>query len=312
MEELIRKFKPIYYLHKQEKFYPCPIISYLQKCTVHDSKSGKILIDERKILTPKLLYDECQKQPILKEKSAATLEIRPNFDYYIRGESDLNKIPIYSNIVEYGGKTYINYVTFFSYNHHYIILKLGRVGNHYADIEHITVQLNQNKQLERIYYSQHSGGIWLKPGEFGLEGTHPVAYISNGSHAIYSKPGNWIRLYGFANDITEKGFQWDAPVEVLYNPGTEKFNINTMGFLDYYGDWGFKHVSGFITKSWWKNPQNQITEKMPIYFSNNIQGWIFNANNVIIFLVYSIIAFIVLFIIYKWISKSKKCIFKTK
>ena len=72
--------------------------------------------------------------------------------------------------------------------------------------------------MEYIYYASHGTGetrrVSIKGCDLNGEcscgvvfedGFHPVAYVAKGAHGNYSEEGEYVRIYGFANDITGKG-----------------------------------------------------------------------------------------------------------
>lgn len=279
--ELVNKFKPIYYIHSQEQYFPAVIKTYISLSTINKNDNGdEIFKSDNDLLSSEILAQNMK----LSEYSSlnndkSTLRLKPEYDYYIRGDSDLPNIPIYSNIIRKENKTYINYNTFFSYNHDYLIMGFAYIGHHYADIEHITVEL-VNDKISRIYFAQHSYGEWKNTTEFETEGDRPICYIAKGSHATYPYAGTYVRICGFANDYTEKGFRWDAPIQMLYEPSHSKYDSKTMGFLEYHGYWGWGHVAGISDKLYWKYPEQQIG-KPYIYIKNMYLSIFFNSNFII-------------------------------
>ncbi|KAK6916424.1 Vacuolar protein sorting-associated protein 62 [Dillenia turbinata] len=94
-------------------------------------------------------------------------------------------------------------------------IKLGRIGQHVGDWEHMTLRIsNFNGELKMIYFSQHSGGTWVDASnlEF-LTGNKPVGYSSLHGHAMYSKPGLVLQGsggIGIRNDAAKSKMTMDA------------------------------------------------------------------------------------------------------
>jgi len=118
-------------------------------------------------------------------------------------------------------------------------------------------------------------GIWLwspeapdRPanGEIyeTLNGIRPIVYPAIGSHAIYPwGPGEYVRIFGFANDIVENGknetkgvawwCEWDPKLIRLYHPFDPKFDAKTMGVACLTGLCGPNGVPGLLDKGWFND-----------------------------------------------------------
>ncbi|KAE9584950.1 putative vacuolar protein sorting-associated protein [Lupinus albus] len=70
-------------------------------------------------------------------------------------------------------------------------IKLGKIGEHVADWEHVTLRVsNFNGQLWQMYFSQHNKGTWLDASqlEFKVD-NKPNAYSTLNGHASYPHVG---------------------------------------------------------------------------------------------------------------------------
>ncbi|RWR73718.1 Vacuolar protein sorting-associated protein 62 [Cinnamomum micranthum f. kanehirae] len=90
----------------------------------------------------------------------------------------------------------------------FVDLPLGRIGEHVGDWEHVTLRIsNLDGKLKRVYFSEHSSGIWVEASELEYQGgTKPVVYASLHGHAFFPKPG--LVLQG--NDKLGIGLRNDA------------------------------------------------------------------------------------------------------
>ncbi|XP_076934591.1 hypothetical protein At1g04090-like [Bidens hawaiensis] len=81
-------------------------------------------------------------------------------------------------------------------------IKLGRIGEHVGDWEHITLRVgNFHGTLREVYLSQHAKGEWLPPSAFELmNGTRPVVYSSLHGHTHYSTPTSHTHLAGYLDE----------------------------------------------------------------------------------------------------------------
>ncbi|XP_057869130.1 hypothetical protein At1g04090-like [Cryptomeria japonica] len=73
-----------------------------------------------------------------------------------------------------------------------VSLPLSKIGEHVGDWEHVTLRIdNFRGELWGIYFSQHSGGQWVKAGDLEyVEGSKKaVVYSSKSGHAMFSRAG---------------------------------------------------------------------------------------------------------------------------
>ncbi|MCO5551493.1 hypothetical protein L7F22_004997 [Adiantum nelumboides] len=68
---------------------------------------------------------------------------------------------------------------------------LGKIGEHVSDWEHVTLRIsNLTGHLKRVYFAQHSGGIWVNASEVEYaHGNNVAVYSSKSGHASYPHPG---------------------------------------------------------------------------------------------------------------------------
>lgn len=156
--------------------------------------------------------------------------------------------PTYVSVYERGDDIYINYFLFYSLNPEPLCL-LGCkccCGFHLADIEHIQVHL-KNRELERVYYSKHSGGNWVDKKDLLLEDGKPVVYVALNTHACYERPGLHLRIAGLVPDFTGLGHTLVSDKVIMIE-----------NELMYHGTYGNGRVAGFPQKSCWM--REDITE----------------------------------------------------
>ena len=92
---------------------------------------------------------------------------------------------------------------------------LGKIGEHVGDWEHVTLRVsNFNGELQRVYFSEHSGGTWVDAPELEFQnGNKPVAFASLNGHAFYSKPGLVLqgsKGIGIRNDSEKSNLVMDT------------------------------------------------------------------------------------------------------
>jgi hypothetical protein len=74
-----------------------------------------------------------------------------------------------------------------------------RTGRHEGDWELVQVRLEGGRPVEAVY-AQHSGAERCGWAEVRRRGDAPVAYLANGSHAAYFRPGVRDRTFPDPND----------------------------------------------------------------------------------------------------------------
>jgi hypothetical protein len=207
VETILEKHKPVIYFHKDENYFPCNADFFIQNS--HLLKNNKI-IDENMNQTK--LYNISHND---KFQNFDNTFIQPFNESVIYGfRYNYEDSPLYYYLRETEDKLYIYFFLFFGYNGTYNILNLMNIGHHYNDVEHFTYEINKNNgSLERIFFSAHgkSEGIWkyYKDLEFDKENkTRPIIYCAKFGHGFYPRNGCIVRMFGFGNDLTNKGFKF--------------------------------------------------------------------------------------------------------
>lgn len=228
VETILEKHKPIIYFHKDEQYFPCDADFFIQNS--HLLRDNKII---DKNLNQTKLYNLSHNDTF---KNFDKTFIQPFNEIVIYGfRYNYEDSPLYYYLRETEDKLYIYFFLFFAYNGTYNILNLMNIGHHYNDVEHFTYEINKNNgKLERIFFSAHgkSEGIWKSYNELELEEgppsqflspvrrmspkgsvdkenkTRPIIYCAKFGHGFYPKNGCIVRMFGFGNDLTNKGFKF--------------------------------------------------------------------------------------------------------
>jgi len=216
-----------------------------------------------------------------------------------RGKNGNLNVPIYA--ITYASKdgkfVYIQYLFFYGFNMPFDLAYRGTTlykgdkielqDAHEGDLEHITVQLDNkkpDKPIISIFYGAHGGdeGTYVYSASTGARYGHkehfgtvrererngklrptarPIVFSARGSHATYYKQGTWLRMYGVANDHTEKArgangkdipmYRWDPKVVRIYANDDARYDANTMAWLYWSGFTGKHGVSSASKKAWW-------------------------------------------------------------
>jgi len=126
---------------------------------------------------------------------------------------------------------------------------------HWSDLEGIEIYFNADLSVNNLVYNYHQWKTTLSISQVAWEGTNPVVYIANGSHASYTNAGNqnyysaWsesgtgYKTYGTLIDYTNNsGNRWlSSNPRLLKFNGNPSKNISTdeMNFaFNYYGRLG--------------------------------------------------------------------------
>lgn len=269
IDELIQKHTPRFWLHPNEQFFPFPVEEWFNHCTMNDVVTDEFLYPRDTVLTSSLLDGF-----VAPVEGRATLKLLPEFDHLKRGTSNLKQVPLYVRVLDdaENDKLYITYIVFFSNNHNYNVFLGAKIGGHYADFERVNFQFNRaTQELERVYYGAHGGGDgkWILADNvpLTLDEKRPVVFIAQGSHALYSAAGTYVRFGGVANDLCKHGIKWEpepAMIQRLYEKGEDGYDATTMGWLNYRGDMGFGRVDDLTSqRGIWSAPGDQTDESAP-------------------------------------------------
>jgi hypothetical protein len=125
----------------------------------------------------------------------------------------------------YDGDTYIviQYWFFYIFNDH--------INNHEGEWEMVEVLLDYHtKDPIGAAYARHEWGEYRHWHEIEKEGTHPVAYIAEGSHAAYF----FEELFTYGNNFDKTSDDgWKGPPEMLSPMLNEPW-------LQFGGNWGYR------------------------------------------------------------------------
>jgi hypothetical protein len=110
-------------------------------------------------------------------------------------------------------------------------------ANHEADWEHITVTTDGAGNFQSAWYAQHSDGVRFTASQLLWNGTHPVVYSADGSHASYPAVGDWALILGAYDHTYGGGPVWQTWTNWV-NVGEKGAPRNGQLFIKYGGRWG--------------------------------------------------------------------------
>ena len=142
----------------------------------------------------------------------------------------------------------IAFVLFYSKDDGKDVCCFRGIDHHPADIEHVTIEINNNYQLLRMYFGSHgkADGLWVDADNIVYENSssrqNPCVYISLGKHGMYPEPKTYHRILFFGNDCCEEGIRWKPK---QYTAVTDQ------QWAQYKGYMGDYNVTGMADKGWW-------------------------------------------------------------
>jgi Vacuolar protein sorting-associated protein 62 len=110
-----------------------------------------------------------------------------------------------------------------------------RTGRHAADWELVQVRVDRGGQPVEAVYAQHSGAERCGWAQVRTRGGAPVAYLANGSHAAYFRPGVRDRAFPDPNDEARGDGSVTRPRLVV-------ISADSPSWMRYPGRWGPSHA----------------------------------------------------------------------
>jgi len=257
IEEAVNKFRPIMYLEAKDKYRPLNFNAYINEAALKHVKTGVIVAN---------FLDPIKFARILKEhpeycSNQYTLFLPGGLDSncikkWQPSVEDIQKVPLYVHVYQDPEKpdtAYISYTHMYAYNGPTHLFGLP-LGEHYADLEHVTVEVEKDQaSLNRVYFSKHNGGSWVDKSLLIMEGQRPVVFSARNSHASYEYPQVCSRFYGAVADIAGPGIKWDVQ-NLIVIPDDPAYALPENAWLSMFeGSLGNASVTSFKGKSWWNN-----------------------------------------------------------
>lgn len=273
MNELVDKYKPIFYLDRNEKYFPASI-SFFYDLPLFNK-------DQK-------LYDKTNEEIIS--------SITPNFtkDIFIDipkdkliGNPNLNEVEIYAIIKETENTIDIYYIILYPFNYGKTVLNLKHTGDHQGDVEMIIVELDkQTQEINRVFYGSHAleDGRWVKKEDVEFQGTHPIVYVAFGGHGNYPKSGAAFRFFGLGNDLLRKGKKWEPNVVILENDHP---------WLKFRGLIGRDGVSNIPDKSWMYTKPTDDILKPPVPILSETKYYYYKIAITLVYILFFYLLFLI-------------------
>lgn len=298
-DNLLKLFTPIIYLHSQESYYPSSVDYVLKASTLKQLNEMKKPQVIKESPTQDYLFNEYCKDSQTTLHKDRFIDIPKSVIY--GQKDDLSNVPVYGYVDQKNskqGELHLVYVMFYPYNGEFKILGLEDKGTHFGDIEHITVVLKQNNnenaakpvyKVDKLFFGAHGDldGRWVSAEEaeweINKDKYSPIIYAAYHSHATYPHAGTYFRIYGLANDNTDKGVKWDPKLEQVFTLDHPEFNPQTMGWVYFCGLWGDDGINSLAHKTFFNKgePEKELLNPPRMI---NTQTWLFIKNFSIILL----------------------------
>ena len=312
--KLMDRYKPVLYLNSREVYYPCSIDWLLSRSTLVNFNTDNSQDIYKDSPTNEDLYN-IAKNDNFAEKTDGTLTLSWPSEIYT-GQRPIKDVPIYAYIQKKDDKLYITYVFVFPFNGSYEILGIRSVGDHPGDLEHLTVELDANKNIQRVLFGAHGvlDANWVDVNEVEFDGGNPVAYIALNGHGLYSKAGVAFRLYGLGNDYLDKGVKWSPEVQQIFKFGDVRFDPKTMGWTVFNGRFGGtkergsgEGITSLSNKNWYRGVDlldAGIFDPPRIYSSTYI-NFLVTLKNIVFYICLYLLVLFILILVRKFLIKSE-------
>jgi len=205
-EQVALKFAPILHFHPDEVYFPCTIEFLLNRSNLRDEHSNVVKampLSQEDLVTHNDESKFIQIDYSIYEGQGETLAQVP---FYVHCEPDLDSPGAYR----------LKYCFLYTFNAPYRYA--CNQGGHVYDLEHVDLHIDSTLQhVTKMYYGAHGSkqGTWLRPDQVEwTESTHPVVYVSKGSHACYNTPETRWRIFGLANDKCARGGRVWSPEHI--------------------------------------------------------------------------------------------------
>jgi len=252
-EELIRKYSPVFYFSKDEKFFPINVESFFDHSLLFSS--NPLLLFDRK-LEDKVnknsfnqLFDE-QTYLKLNKNLASDISdfyssIKPNYPIVVYGRTmEVNEDGKSNTIIQY-------WLFYWASN-----LGSYEIVWHECDWEVVMYKLDENFEPIEAGYSQHYYGEIKKWDEVELINGKPVVFVSKGGHSMYFNKGEHPSFLDNSKKI-QLGTDNCSP-DIKLAPDEYKIEIlqDTTSWVNYRGYWGLP-LTTKLNGPKFRNPNNK-------------------------------------------------------
>ncbi|WOG89993.1 hypothetical protein DCAR_0209234 [Daucus carota subsp. sativus] len=246
VQALIQAYAPVVYFHPDEKYFPSSVSWFFQ--------NGALLYTKGQESNPVLIAQDGSNLPQNGSNDGnywIDLPTDKNASDSLK-KGNLQSAESYIHIKPALGGTFTDIAVWIFYPFNVFTISLNEVGEHVSDWEHVTLRVNNfNGELQSVYYSAHSKGIWVSAPELEFESNNkPIVYASLYGHASYPHAGTFIHnvpqpekiIIGARNDTSKSNFKMDtaAQVSLVGADYLGGLGIVEQPWLNYAREWGPK------------------------------------------------------------------------
>ena len=250
--DILQKYAPIVFFDKRERNFPCSMKHFVEVSVYNDEKGSH-------------WFDLDGFNNYINYNNTNHGELLPLKDIF--PPEDLASVPVYSfgrlikdDLIDTRTWYYeLNYAFLYVYNGNIFCIPCIKVGTHYGDWEHITIQVDYvSQKVTRVFFARHANeGKWIDSEKLNFSNSRVHVYAGRESHASYQKSGTTWRLFGFANDNHRGGGAiWKPKVSPILADGSLieseqiiKRHKNTWA-RQYHGKFGT--ISPLYNRHWFK------------------------------------------------------------
>lgn len=270
-EKLLGRYAPLYYFHPEEEYFPSTVEQYLEHATLrfhyrglHDDEilpvggitSGTLASQSHRnknlfgVYTDEWIRSDEARDVFLQGGYFLQIPSNEDQEQVYRGDVQLTRTKLYGHVFrDEQSKIRIQYWMFFPYN---LAPSVAGVRlNHEGDWEHITIQLNEQEELETVAYASHNNegkryfrnelqfcdGRNTEKTHYSDTHTHPVVYVALGTHASFATSGEQKRGWYLPSDYTGEG-SYLQTLRRVCNLGEREAPMPGADFIRYAGLWG--------------------------------------------------------------------------
>eukprot|EP00250_Pteridium_aquilinum_P019794 c24576_g1_i3 orf=141-1922(-) len=187
---LMLNYGPVVYFHPDEKYFPSSVTWLFEQ--------GALLYKKNTEEPEKLACDGCN-LPVGSLDSEHWIGLPDGDIAETVKKGNLASAKGYVQVKPMLGGTFTDLVIWIYYPFNgpstaklgMIDVPLGKIGEHVSDWEHVTLRIsNLSGHLKKVYFAQHSGGVWVNASELEYaHGNNVAVYSSRHGHASYPHPG---------------------------------------------------------------------------------------------------------------------------
>jgi hypothetical protein len=265
VDSLIAKYNPVLYFTSDEVCYPISIEKYLSQCNLN--QGNQVICSTVDSIELYNIHNN-NRGNIFTDSDEYHLSFKDD-SWNIELTGDPNSSTVYAKSIKRPQGGYI-LIYFYLYSHTIPYKLLGcccklQKFAHKADLKFVAVYLDQNQEIEGIYYGAHCqlAGQYISAKDITFENdSHPVVYPCSGDHSNYYTAGCRPRIFCAVYDRTAHEIISQPNIVRVFDDNDQEFDPATMGWLYFPGKMNSDGINSPANQCFW-------TADLPINNSNN-------------------------------------------